>query len=75
MLDGLSELNRMRHQEVGNPETLARIEQYEMAFRMQSSVPEMSDLSSEPESTFKRWGRKPDSPASSRTPPDGAAAG
>ena len=58
MLDGLSELNRMRHQEVGNPETLARIEQYEMAFRMQSSVPEMSDLSSEPESTFKRWGEE-----------------
>ena len=58
MLDGLGELNRMRHQEVGNPETLARIEQYEMAFRMQTSVPEMSDLSGEPESTFKRWGEE-----------------
>ncbi len=58
MLDGLGELNRMRHQEVGNPETLARIEQYEMAFRMQTSVPEMSDLSSEPKSTFKRWGEE-----------------
>jgi len=58
MLDGLGELNRMRHQEVGNPETLARIEQYEMAFRMQTSVPEMSDLSGEPASTFKRWGEE-----------------
>ncbi|MYF04776.1 MAG: DUF1501 domain-containing protein, partial [Holophagales bacterium] len=36
----------------------ARIEQYEMAFRMQSSVPEMADLSSEPESTWERWGEE-----------------
>ena len=62
MLDGLGELNRMRHQEVGNPETLARIEQYEMAFRMQTSVPEMSDLSGEPASTFKRWGEEAKQP-------------
>ncbi len=62
MLDGLSELNQIQHERIGDPSTLARIEQYEMAFRMQSSVPEMSDLSSEPESTWKRWGedaRKP----------------
>jgi len=58
MLDGLSELNQIQHGRVGDPETLARIEQYEMAFRMQSAVPEMSDLSSEPESTFKRWGEE-----------------
>ncbi len=56
MLDGLNEMNQIQHQKIGDPETLARIEQFEMAFRMQSSVPEMSDLSSEPESTFKRWG-------------------
>ena len=62
MLDGLAHLNQMQHEKIGDPETLARIEQYEMAFRMQASVPEMSDLSSEPESTWKRWGeeaRKP----------------
>ena len=56
MLDGLSALNQIQHQKIGDPETLARIEQFEMAFRMQSSVPEMSDLSSEPESTWKRYG-------------------
>ncbi len=62
MLDGLSKLNQIRHREIGNPETLARIEQFEMAFRMQSSVPEMSDLSSEPKSTFKRWGEEAKEP-------------
>ncbi len=56
MLDGLARLNQIQHERIGDPETLARIEQYEMAFRMQTSVPEMSDLSSEPESTWKRWG-------------------
>ena len=39
MLDGLAQLNQMQHQRIGDPETLARIEQYEMAFRMQTSVP------------------------------------
>ena len=58
MLDGLGELNRIRHEQVGDPETLARIEQYEMAFRMQTSVPEMADISSEPDSTFERWGEE-----------------
>ena len=62
MLDGLNELNKMQYEKIGDPETLARIEQFEMAFRMQSSVPEMSDLSSEPESTFKRWGEEAKQP-------------
>ena len=62
MLDGLGELNRIQHEEMGNPETLARIEQYEMAYRMQSSVPEMADLDSEPESTFERWGEEAKEP-------------
>ena len=56
MLDGLSGLNQIQHEKVGSPETLARIAQYEMAFRMQSSVPEMADLGNEPASTFERWG-------------------
>ena len=62
MLDGLSELNQIQHEQIGSPETLARIEQFEMAFRMQASVPEMADLSSEPESTFKRWGEEAKQP-------------
>ncbi|MEX2301946.1 MAG: DUF1501 domain-containing protein [Bryobacterales bacterium] len=62
MLDALGEMNQIRHQQIGNPETLARIEQYEMAFRMQSSVPELTDLSGEPEHTYELYGeeaRKP----------------
>ena len=45
MLDGLSELNQLQHQTIGDPETLTRIAQYEMAYRMQASVPELTDLS------------------------------
>ena len=62
MLDGLAELNQEHYQAVGDPETVARIAQYEMAFRMQASVPELTDLSGEPETTFERYGpdaRKP----------------
>ena len=62
MLDALGELNQIQHEKIGDPETLARIEQYEMAFRMQSSVPELTDVSKEPESTYKLYGedaRKP----------------
>ncbi|GIT67976.1 MAG: hypothetical protein Ct9H300mP25_14480 [Acidobacteriota bacterium] len=62
MLDGLGELNRMQHEDLGNPETLARIQQYEMAYRMQMSVPEMADLASEPDSTFDRWGEEAKQP-------------
>ena len=56
MLDSLAEMNRIQHQQIGDPETLSRIEQYEMAFRMQSSVPELTDLSKEPESTYRLYG-------------------
>ncbi|MHC4877284.1 MAG: DUF1501 domain-containing protein, partial [Planctomycetota bacterium] len=61
-LDHLSALNRMHLDEFGDPEISTRIAQYEMAFRMQTSVPELTDLSTEPESTFKLYGedaRKP----------------
>lgn len=63
-LDDLGQLNEMRLREVQDPEIQTRIAQYEMAFRMQSSVPELADLSSEPESTFEMYGpdsRKPGS--------------
>ncbi len=56
MLDALGELNEVQHEKSGDPETRARIAQYEMAFRMQSSVPELTDLSKEPESVFKLYG-------------------
>jgi len=58
-LDGLSELNQRRHEQTGDPEILTRIRQYEMAYRMQASVPELTDLSDEPEHVFEMYG--PDS--------------
>jgi len=62
MLDGLAELNQIQHEKIADPETLARIEQYEMAFRMQSSVPELTDLSGEPDSTYKLYGEQAKEP-------------
>ncbi len=61
-LDDLAALNELRLEEEGDPEIATRIAQYEMAFRMQSSVPELTDLSSEPEEVFESYGpesRKP----------------
>jgi hypothetical protein len=55
-LDGLRQLNEINHRQVGDPETHTRIQQYEMAFRMQASVPELTNLASEPESTFRLYG-------------------
>ncbi len=61
-LDALSQLNEMNYKLVGDPETHTRIQQYELAFRMQASVPELTDTSGEPDSTYKLYGddaRKP----------------
>lgn len=61
-LDDLGKLNTIKYEDFGDPEILTRVAQYEMAFRMQTSVPELTDLSNEPESTFKLYGdeaRKP----------------
>ena len=55
-LDDLAALNEIRLQETGDPEIATRIEQYEMAARMQLSVPELTDLSTEPDSTFELYG-------------------
>ena len=57
-IDGINQLNRMNYQAVGDPDIHTRIKQYEMAFRMQASVPELTDLSKEPESTFKLYGEE-----------------
>ncbi|MBL9129332.1 MAG: DUF1501 domain-containing protein, partial [Verrucomicrobiales bacterium] len=51
-LDGLGELNRHRYAQVGDPEIETRIAQYEMAYRMQASVPDLLDLKGEPESVY-----------------------
>jgi hypothetical protein len=62
MLDDLSALNSMRLKEVGDPEIATRIAQYELAYRMQSSVPELMDVSKEPKHVFEMYGpdvRKP----------------
>jgi hypothetical protein len=62
MLDGIAKLNGMLAEEYGDPEIETRVAQYEMAYRMQTSVPELSDLSKEPESVFELYGpesRKP----------------
>ena len=62
MLDGLSQLNHMEAQSFNDPEINTRIAQYELAYRMQASVPDLMDLSHEPASTFEQYGpdsRKP----------------
>lgn len=56
MLDGLAEMNQMQAAKLGDPEIQTRIAQYEMAFKMQASVPELTDLSKEPPSTFALYG-------------------
>lgn len=56
MLDALVELNQRNYERFGDPETLTRISQYEMAFRMQSSVPELTDLSGESKETLEMYG-------------------
>ena len=61
-LSDLSKMNELTYEQYQDPEVSTRISQYEMAFRMQHSVPELTDLSKEPESTFEMYG--PDS----RTP-------
>lgn len=55
-LDDLSALNRIQQEQFADPEIETRIAQYEMAYRMQTSVPELMDLSNEPESTFDLYG-------------------
>ena len=58
-LDALAALNQQAHQEFGDPETLTRISQYEMSFRMQQAVPEVTDLSAESQDTLDLYGAKP----------------
>ena len=62
MLDGVDKLNQLLSEDYGDPEIETRVAQYELAYRMQTSVPELTDLSKEPDSTFEMYGpdsRKP----------------
>jgi hypothetical protein len=62
MLDNLNQMNQRSFEQVGDPETQTRMKQYEMAFRMQASVPDLTDLSDERKSTWDMYGpdsRKP----------------
>lgn len=58
-IDTVNRLNRIRHKQVEDPEILTRISQYEMAFRMQTSVPDLVDMSKEPKSVLEAYGANP----------------
>ncbi|HZY90540.1 MAG TPA: DUF1501 domain-containing protein, partial [Gemmataceae bacterium] len=62
-LDALRQLNQIELQEFGDPETLTRINQYELAFRMQMSVPEVMDVRQEPRKLLDLYGAKPGAPS------------
>ncbi len=62
MLDGLAQLNQRELAQSGDPEIATRISQYEMAFRMQSSVPDLTDLSKESANTFELYGEESKKP-------------
>ncbi len=59
IVDSVNQLNEIQLADVGDPEIATRIQQYEMAFRMQTSVPDLMDLSAEPESIHAMYGTKP----------------
>ncbi len=58
-LDALAEINRQTESEFGDPETVTRIAQYEMAFRMQTTAPEVMDITREPEAIREMYGAAP----------------
>ena len=64
MLDSLAALNRKHHLEIGDPEIQTTITQQEMAFRMQSSVPELTDISKEPKNILEMYGPEVNKPGS-----------
>ena len=59
IVENINKLNRVQLADVGDPEIATRISQYEMAYRMQTSVPELMDISKEPEHIHKMYGTKP----------------
>jgi hypothetical protein len=63
-IEGLNRINELNYETLGDPETQTRIRQYEMAFRMQASVPELTDITQEPESTYALYGEDAKKPGS-----------
>ena len=63
-LDALKAINQAQYDQFGDPEILSRIKQHEMAYRMQTSVPELMDLSGESDTTFKLYGEEARTPGS-----------
>jgi hypothetical protein len=63
LLDGLRELNQLRLGVTGDPEIALRIESYEMAYRMQTSVPDLMDISREPAGVLEMYGAQPGQPS------------
>jgi hypothetical protein len=61
-LDGLKALNEMNYQQVGDPETHTRVQQFEMAFKMQASVPELTHVKDEPASIYQLYGEEAKKP-------------
>lgn len=59
VIEAINNVNRKEHEEVGDPEILTRISQYEMAFRMQTSVPDVMDISYEPDYIHEMYGTEP----------------
>ncbi len=64
MLDDLARLNRIRLKELGDPEIMTRIGQYELAYRMQTSVPELTNISDEPKAILDMYGPDSQNPGS-----------
>jgi hypothetical protein len=59
LLDGVKQLNQLQYESVGDPEIAARIEAYELAYRMQTSVPELMDIAKEPKALLDAYGAEP----------------
>ncbi len=58
-LDALAKLNQLEHERNGSPDTLSRLKQYELAYRMQESVPDAMDITQETSQTLEDYGAKP----------------
>ena len=74
-IDDVARLNQVELEQFGDPEIATRIAQYEMAYRMQTSVPELTDLSKEPARTFELYGGRAQAGHVRRELPAGPAAG
>ncbi len=59
LIDGVNELNRLKHDSLADPEIQARINSFELAYRMQTSVPDLMDISQEPKSVQEQYGAQP----------------